>query len=1023
MDPRSISPARRALLPALALLALGLGGSRAALAAASLDAPWMAPANPVWEGPRPGGGLPDPALARASREACRGAKAGLIHPADEDPVMREDDPRTFYDVFSYHLGVAVFQGSDQLDGFVVMHFTSLQDGLDQVVLNAAENLGIQSVEVNGLQPADFTRNGDLLTVQLPEVLDEGQQASLLVQYDAQFNGCGVLSSWRTNVQTGQSVHTFTTQAEPYDARCWWPCKDDTRDKADSVRVSITTDDFATAVSNGTLESDVNNGDGTRTATWFESWPMVTYLVSMCVTEYNHAQTTWNWNEVSMPMHDWSWGLSTTDQQNVLLAGTMALTALSDRYGLYPFHNEKYGHAQYTWGGAMEHQTCSSMGFYSEAVIAHELAHQWFGDKITCDTFHHIWLNEGWATYSEALYFEHELGEDALHEYMSYEAYLGPGTIYVEDPETQNIFDGNLSYAKGAWVLHMLRHVMGDEAFWEGVHAYLGPNEAPFHRTADTEEFRGFMESAYGGDLAWFFDEWIMGEYWPDYAYHWSASQSGEQHQLTLAIIQQQVPQRQRFTMPVDVLIHYADGTSETRSVWCESDAMSVVLDVPQVVTAVELDPLDWVLGPVTELEAPPATDLRIASAQLLSADGQPVDRLPAGGAFQFALTLSNLGQDSGPLQLSLASNHPDLSIDGPGQTESIAFAQSRELHFNGSTLDGISGYAGFTLTIGWAGGSLEESWTFPAGAPEVLLVDDDGGAAFQSWYEEAMAGQLDFVTVTPDALPEDLSTFGLVLWMTGNNRRALSEDEWAQTEGYVNGGGHLVFTGQNFADAQDPASLNAHCGLEVLNSSYDNNAVDGAEGGIFNGRICYLFNGGAGNQTEMDVLSGVVDCMQPQAYYHNLSQGSAAEELICAQGGLITFGFGLEGVADIGNGLEMDEVLAMLLAWSRGETAVEDPLPGRPEATFALTGAQPNPFNPSTRISWHAPHNGLLSGEVVNLAGQQVAHFAPRPVAAGAGSLSWEGKGVASGLYLAHLRLEGEQGRTQEATIKLMLLH
>ena len=974
-----------------------------------------------WVGPRPGTVLPDAALVQSSRNACVQAKQGQ-HVLPQEQGLREEDPLTWYDVFSYDLAVAVFQGADALDGFCIMYLSSLRDGLDVVVLHAAPNIQVASVTWNGQQDLSFTREGDLLAVQLEQPLAEGQQASLLIQYQAQFNGCGVLSSWRTNVQTGQSVHTFTTQAEPFDARCWWPCKDDTRDKADSVRVRIVTNDFATAVSNGTLESNEDNGDGTRTFTWFERWPMVTYLVSLCVTEYNHAQTTWNWNDTSMPMHDWSWGLSSSDQQNVLLAGTMALSALSDRFGLYPFHDEKYGHAQYTWGGAMEHQTCSSMGFYSEAVIAHELAHQWFGDKITCDTFHHIWLNEGWATYSEALYFEQELGSEALHEYMSYEAYLGGGTIYVEDPLTQNIFDGNLSYAKGAWVLHMLRHVMGEDAFWEGVHAYLGPNEAPFHRTADTEEFRSFMEDAYGADLEWFFQEWIMGEYWPDYAYHWSSSLSGEQHQLHLAIIQRQVPGRQLFTMPVDVLIHYADGSSETRSVWCESEALSVVLEIPQEAVEVELDPQDWILGPVTELQTPPATDLRITSAQLRNADGQPMERLPGGGNFQFALTLSNLGLPSGPLQLSLTSTHPDLSIDGPGQTESIDFAQSRDLLFTGNTIDGIAGYAGFTLLITWAGGSLEESWSFPSGDPEVLLVDDDGGATYESWYEEAMAGQLDYQTVTPDEIPAELGAYGLVIWMTGDSRRALSAEEWAATNMYVNSGGHLVFTGQNFAEAQDPVELNGHCGIEVLNPAYDNNAVDGADGGIFDGRICYLFNGGAGNQSEMDVISGVVDCMQPQVYYHNMAQGSAAEELLCGEGGLITFGFGLEGIADIGNGMELDETLATLLAWSRGETAVEPPPAARPASRFTLVGAQPNPFNPSTRILWQAPTGGLLSGEVVNVAGQRVEDFAPRQVSAGSGSLVWQARGLASGLYLARLRLEGPDGIRQEATVKVMLL-
>jgi len=432
---------------------------RLTIAAAAL---WLAalPATPAgaapdpaadpavsWQGPLPGSGPPPVEVARAARDACRQGKLAARRPGDPtgggDQALREDDPLTWYDVTGYGLNIAVYQGASSLSGSVVMEATSLHEGLGEVVLHAGPNLTIGTVLYDGDQvPA--AHEGDRLTVDLQNTLGEGADFSLEISYTAQFNGCGVLSTWRTNVQTGQSIHTITTQSEPFDARCWWPCKDDTRDKADATTISVTTDDFNTVVSNGVLQSDVDHGDGTRTVTWHEGWPMVTYLVSMCVTEYNHAQVQWTWEGGSMPLHDWSWGLSTGDQQAVLQAGLMALTALSDEYNHYPFWDEKYGHAQYTWGGAMEHQTCSSMGFYNESVIAHELAHQWFGDKITCDTFHHIWLNEGWATYSEAVYYEHYYGEETLHEYMNYEEYLGPGTIYIENPETDNIFDGNLS---------------------------------------------------------------------------------------------------------------------------------------------------------------------------------------------------------------------------------------------------------------------------------------------------------------------------------------------------------------------------------------------------------------------------------------------------------------------------------------------------------------------------------------------------------------------------------------------------
>lgn len=983
-------------------------------------------ATPGWLGPSPGQGVPDAELLRRGHEACaeakgKAARARLDAGRDNGPgPLREDDPFTFYDVTYYHLSLGVFQGNESLDGMCMILLTSLRDGLDEVVLHAAPNLTISSVE-QVPDDAAFTRDGDELTIQLPNPLDEGDMASIMILYSAAFNGCGVLSSWETNVQTGQSIHTFTTQSEPFDARCWWPCKDDTRDKADSMSIAVTTDDFNTVVCNGVLRSDVDHGNGTRTVTWFEGWPMVTYLLSMCVTEYNHAQSTWSWNEVNMPMHDWSWSLGAADQQNVMLAGRMSLTALSDRYGCYPFWDEKYGHAQYTWGGAMEHQTCTSMGFYDELVVAHEASHQWFGDKVTCHTFHDIWLNEGWATFSEALYCETWYGMDTYHLVMGYNAYLGSGTIYVEDPEHQNIFDGNLSYAKGSWVVHMLRHVMGEDAFWTGVHNYLGPNERPAHRTSDTDGFRQIMEAQYGGDLSWFFDQWIMGEYFPDYAYHWDTHTVGEQVFLDLQLIQRQVPNRQLFTMPVDLRVTYEGGASHTFVLWNDQAAQSYELELAGAPVSVELDPESWILDLVTELSSPPPTNVVLGGARLLDEQGAPIARIPAGGAFQVELTLANQGLSAAPLGLALGTAHPDIELSGPTSLDELPFGQSVTLSWQGSAAAGISGMVDLNFSANWEGGSLSRQLRYPAGHPEVLLVDDDGGDAYEAWYQNAMNGALDYVTATPDSLPE-LAGFGLLLWITGDNRRALAEAEWDQVLAWRDGGGHLVFTGQNFLDAQEAGVISQRLGLEMIDANHDDNAVMGEAGRLFNGRPFYLFNGGAGNQDQMDVFYSIIDCSETLAHYNHAAQGSAAEEMICGEGGLITFGFGLEGVADIGNGISLPEVLQTLAAWSRGETGVEPPTPAWPAADFTLLGAHPNPFNPATTLEWSAARAGLLGGEIVNLAGQVVERIAPRQVAAGRGRLLWQAAGHASGLYLARLELTTPDGRRQAAATKLMLL-
>lgn len=240
---------------------------------------------------------------------------------------------------------------------------------------------------------------------------------------------------------------------------------------------------------------------------------------------------------------------------------------------------------------MEHQTCTSLGGWGESLISHELAHQWFGDYITCDTFHHIWLNEGFATYCEALYIEQAYGEAAMHEDMAANAYYGAGTIYVEDPSNfGQIFNSNLSYRKASWVLHMLRHVVGDGVFLDIMQTYYTTHG---NGTATTEDFQAVAESVSGRNMSAFFQQWIYGEYFPVYSYEWTAQEIGPSWEVTLDI--EQLQTNQVFVMPIDVEIEFVGGGSEIQVVENDTASQQYVLSVSQEPSAVRLDPENWIL--------------------------------------------------------------------------------------------------------------------------------------------------------------------------------------------------------------------------------------------------------------------------------------------------------------------------------------------------------------------------------------------------------------------------------------------
>jgi aminopeptidase N len=269
-------------------------------------------------------------------------------------------------------------------------------------------------------------------------------------------------------------------------------------------------------------------------------------------------------------------------------------AFAQRFGEYPFINEKYGHAEFVWGGGMEHQTLTSLGGYGESLIAHELGHQWWGDMVTCANFHHIWLNEGFAEYGESLWYEAQYGIDRMHNDMNSKKYFGAGTIFVEDTTSVgSIFNKNLSYAKASWVLHMLRHVVGDSAFFEGLQEY---GDRYRFKSAVTEQFRDVMEEISGIDLDAFFQRWIYGEYYPIYEVTYNFNSD------SLFIQIEQTQANEVFEMPIDIKANFVNNSEQF---WViqntqKNESFSFALPASSILESIEIDPDNWILKKISD---------------------------------------------------------------------------------------------------------------------------------------------------------------------------------------------------------------------------------------------------------------------------------------------------------------------------------------------------------------------------------------------------------------------------------------
>jgi hypothetical protein len=506
--------------------------------------------------------------------------------------------QTWYDVHHYELDLDLNPTTETLSGTVTVTAEVTGTSISTLDLNLASDMAV-SFATSGGAPSTFSRSGDILTVNLDRTYTTAETVVVGVTYSGDPSGGSF--GWDNYPSNGPDM--IWTLSEPYGAREWWPCKDLNSDKADSVDIIVTVPENLTVASNGLLVSNLPDGS-TRTFHWKSNYPITTYLVSLAIHPYVQYSDWYSPQGGGDPMEvqfyifpDHVGQVETNYALTVPMLGVFA-----QAYGEYPFVAEKYGHADFTWGGGMEHQTMTSMGGWSEDLISHELAHQWWGDMVTCDDFGHIWLNEGFATWSEAYWAEQTYGFAEYQQYMDYAAYYGEGTIFVENPgDFWTIFDSNLSYNKASWVVHMLRGVVGDEDFFAGLALYRSNHE---YGSATTEQLQAAMETVSGKDLTAFFQQWIYGEYYPIYSYTWVPGPGPDE--ITVTISQEQTFAGV-FTMPIVLRVETDTGTVD---LMVENSQLveDFVLTVPGTVDGIQLDPDHWILRQVRTTVTNPSFD-------------------------------------------------------------------------------------------------------------------------------------------------------------------------------------------------------------------------------------------------------------------------------------------------------------------------------------------------------------------------------------------------------------------------------
>ncbi len=458
-----------------------------------------------------------------------------------------------YDVLHYRLDLTIPLLNDSLSGS--NRITLRLDDPAATLSFHAVGLHIDTARVDGtVRPVSVDSLQEMIAVDLGTTRNAGDTLVVDLVYSRirvypRYSRYGY---YFYDTSIGVPANLGYTMSEPSDARNWMPCYDEPWDKA-TAEFHLRVPSGTVAASNGRLTGIDDNGDGTVTWNWREDHQIAPYL--MCFTASKFSMASLDYVRAAgdtVPVQYYVWQADSAACRSYLFTVRLMVQFFETVFGPYPF--DKYGMTAVTpfsYGG-MEHQSLTTLNRYletDETVVSHELAHQWWGDLVTCGTWPDIWLNEGFASYAEALWYEHLHGAVGLRNYMTQDLtnfQTGSWQKAVYDPQGQGLPLFSLSvYSKAAWVLHMLRGVIGDSSFFSSLLAY---REKFSSGNATTAEFQAVVDSVAGRDLSWFFDQWIFGAGWPKY----SVSSSSQGDTTDVVITQEQDAGWPTFRMPLTV---------------------------------------------------------------------------------------------------------------------------------------------------------------------------------------------------------------------------------------------------------------------------------------------------------------------------------------------------------------------------------------------------------------------------------------------------------------------------------------
>lgn len=510
-----------------------------------------------------------------------------------------------YDIYFVNLDIEVSDKSTDISGNATIQ-AKTTELLDTLLFDFSNYMTLDSVFINESK-VSVTHTNNTIQYIFSTPLNKNAKFKTQIYYHGSPdpNGGGVSHAYSTT----WSKNVTWTLSESFHAYEWWPCKQVLSDKIDSTYIFLTCDNNCKAGSNGLLTNIVDLPNNKKRFEWKSNYPINYYLLSFAVAEYQEYNIYANpVGSDPILIQNFVYNSSGYLENNKSdIDNTSDFIELySDKFGLYPFSNEKYGHCLTELGGGMEHQTMTTLGNFGFGLVSHELGHMWFGDYVTCATWQDIWINEGFASYCEYVALENLQSLSDAKNWMNYahnyafdESLKSIYIPFADANDENRIFNYRLSYKKGASILHTLRHeINNDDLFFSSIKEYL---KIFGDSVATGEDFKNVMSSETGIDLDPFFDQWYYGVGYPRFTVEYSQANDTLFLSVAETTTTSQTP---LFQLYVDYKVSYSTGDTILR-LYQSKNTEIFKIPFSKEISKIVVDPDNWIAntpGSVNSIE-------------------------------------------------------------------------------------------------------------------------------------------------------------------------------------------------------------------------------------------------------------------------------------------------------------------------------------------------------------------------------------------------------------------------------------